>query len=62
MIVKVIGAGLAGCEAAYQLAQRVGAEMPITECIYRCINEEIDAKEAVELLMGRDKKNEMHID
>ncbi len=54
--------GMFTAEAAYQLAQRVGAEMPITECIYRCINEEIDAKEAVELLMGRDKKNEMHID
>ncbi len=54
--------GMFTAEAAFQLAQRVGAEMPITECIYRCINEEIDAKEAVELLMGRDKKNEMHID
>ncbi len=54
--------GMFTAEAAYQLAQRVGAEMPITECIYKCINEEIDAKEAVELLMGRDKKNEMHID
>ena len=53
--------GMFTAEAAYQLAQRVGAEMPITECIYKCINEEIDAKEAVELLMGRDKKNEMHI-
>jgi len=54
--------GMFTAEAAYQLAQRVGAEMPITECIYRCINEEINAREAVELLMGRDKKNEMHID
>jgi glycerol-3-phosphate dehydrogenase (NAD(P)+) len=35
--------------------------MPITECIYDCINEKISAREAVEILMGRDKKNEMHI-
>ena len=54
--------GMFTAEAAYQLAQRVGAEMPITECIYKCINEEITAKEAVEALMGRDKKNEMHIE
>ncbi|MCI7679970.1 MAG: NAD(P)H-dependent glycerol-3-phosphate dehydrogenase [Clostridiales bacterium] len=47
--------------AAYELAKRVGVEMPITECIYECINEKIDAREAVEILMGRDKKNEMHI-
>lgn len=47
--------------AAYELAKRVGVEMPITECIYECINEKIDAREAVEILMGREKKNEMHI-
>ncbi|MCI7413420.1 NAD(P)H-dependent glycerol-3-phosphate dehydrogenase [Hornefia butyriciproducens] len=47
--------------AAYELAKRVGVEMPITECIYECINEKIDAREAVGILMGRDKKNEMHI-
>lgn len=47
--------------AAYELAKRVGVEMPITECIYECVNEKIDAREAVEILMGRDKKNEMHI-
>ena len=38
--------------AAYELAKRVGVEMPITECIYECINEKIDAREAVEILMG----------
>ena len=52
--------GMFTAEAAYQLAQRVDAEMPITECIYKCINEEITAREAVDELMGRDKKNEMN--
>jgi len=33
-------------------------EMPITECIYNCIRENITAEEAVDLLMGREKKNE----
>lgn len=59
--VGMVVEGMFTAVAAYELAQKVGVEMPITECIYRCINEEIDAKEAVELLMGREKKNEMQI-
>ncbi|MGN0658056.1 MAG: NAD(P)H-dependent glycerol-3-phosphate dehydrogenase [Emergencia sp.] len=59
--VGMVVEGMFTAEAAYQLAQKVGVEMPITECIYNCINEKITAREAVELLMGRDKKNEKHI-
>ena len=59
--VGMVVEGMFTAEAAYQLAKQVGVEMPITECIYRCINEEITAQEAVELLMGRDRKNEKHI-
>lgn len=44
--------------AAYGLAKKVGVEMPITEKIYEVINGEIDAKEAVEVLMGRERKHE----
>jgi glycerol-3-phosphate dehydrogenase (NAD(P)+) len=50
--------GMYTTEAAYQLAKKVGVEMPITECIYQVINDQIDAKEAVEVLMGREKKHE----
>jgi glycerol-3-phosphate dehydrogenase (NAD(P)+) len=50
--------GIYTTEAAYQLAKKVGVEMPITECIYQVINDQIDAKEAVEVLMGREKKHE----
>lgn len=53
--------GMFTTEAAYELAKKVGVEMPITECIYRCIKEEITARQAVELLMGRDRKNEVHL-
>ena len=60
--VGMVVEGMFTAEAAYQLAQKVGVEMPITECIYNCINEKITAREAVELLMGRDRKNEKHID
>lgn len=60
--VGMVVEGMFTAQAAYELAKQVGAEMPITECIYRCINEEITAAEAVDMLMGRDKKNEKHID
>ena len=51
--------GIYTTNAAYDLAKKVGVEMPITECIYRLTHDEIDAKEAVEILMGRDKKAEL---
>ena len=53
--------GITTAEAAYALAQQIGIEMPITECIYKVIHGEMDARDAVSLLMERDKKNEMQI-
>ncbi|MEE0515530.1 MAG: NAD(P)H-dependent glycerol-3-phosphate dehydrogenase, partial [Emergencia sp.] len=35
--VGMVVEGMFTAEAAYQLAKQVGVEMPITECIYRCI-------------------------
>jgi Glycerol-3-phosphate dehydrogenase len=45
-------------EAAYGLAQKTGVEMPITEAMYDLINGNIGAREAEEMLMGRDRKHE----
>ena len=45
-------------EAAYELAQKVGVEMPITHMIYDLIRGNLEAADAVELLMGREKKHE----
>ena len=45
-------------EAAYELAARENVEMPITEAIYRVIKGDMKAADAVDLLMGRDKKHE----
>lgn len=59
--VGMVVEGITTAEAAYALAQKLGVEMPITECIYRCIKEEINAREAVDMLMGRERKNEMNI-
>ena len=50
--------GMFTAEAAYQLAQKVGVEMPITEAIYGVINGKVDAREAVKALMTRQRKHE----
>ena len=56
--IGMIVEGFFTTEAAYELAQKAGVEMPITENIYHVINGTIDAKEAVRNLMTRDKKHE----
>ena len=56
--VGMVVEGMFTTEAAYQLAQRVGVEMPITEAIYRAIQGEIKAADAVEMLMSRERKHE----
>ena len=56
--VGMVVEGMFTTEAAYQLAQREGVEMPITEAIYRAIQGEIKASDAVEMLMSREKKHE----
>ena len=56
--VGMVVEGMFTTEAAYQLSQREGVEMPITEAIYRAIKGEITAADAVGMLMGRDKKHE----
>ena len=59
--VKKIGMvveGIFTTEAAYELAQKVGVEMPITESIFGVIGGKIKARDAVDSLMRRDRKHE----
>lgn len=56
--VGMVVEGMYTTEAAYELAARHGIEMPITEQIYRVINETVDARDAVNTLMTREKKPE----
>ena len=56
--VGMVVEGMSTAEAAYELAQSAGVEMPITENIYYVINEKIGPQEAVVNLMKRDKKHE----
>ena len=53
--------GISTAEAAWALAQQHGIEMPITESIYKVIHGEMEARDAVNYLMNRGMKNEMHI-
>jgi len=53
--------GLSTAEAAGALADKYDIEMPITQCICMMIEGKINANEAVDILMGRKTKNEMHI-
>lgn len=57
--VGMVVEGMFTTEAAYDLAKKVGVEMPITAAIYDIVNGKHDAKEAVLKLMARDKKPEM---
>ena len=56
--VGMVVEGLFTAEAAYQLAQRVKVEMPITEQIYKAIQGEVDPRDAVNNLMTRERKHE----
>lgn len=56
--VGMVVEGMFTTEAAYDLAKREGVEMPITNQLYQVIRGKSNAKDAVELLMGRDKKHE----
>ncbi len=57
--VGMVVEGMYTTEAAWQLAQKCGVEMPITEQIFNVINGKIDARTAVTALMTRSKKKEM---
>ncbi len=57
--VGMVVEGMFTAEAAYELAQIAGVEMPITDAIYKVTKGQLKAKDAVEMLMGRDKRNEL---
>lgn len=56
--VGMVVEGMFTTEAAYDLAKREGVEMPITTMLYNVINGKVPASDAVDLLMGREKRHE----
>lgn len=60
-IKKEIGMVIEGVEnidVAYALAKKYNVDMPIVGAVYKVLYEDLDAKEAVKMLMTRDKKEE----
>ena len=45
-------------EVAYKLAQKYNVEMPIVNAVYNVLYNNLDPKEAVNMLMNRDLKSE----
>lgn len=55
---RMVAEGVKTTESAWNLARRLGVEMPITEQVYRVLYEDKPAREAVIELMTRDLKAE----
>lgn len=51
--------GVKACKAFYQLKEKTGISMPITDGLYKGLFEGKDAKVIVDELMNRDKKSEL---
>lgn len=51
--------GVKACRAFYQLKEKIGIDMPITDGLYKGLFEKKDPKAIVDELMNRDKKNEL---
>lgn len=55
---RMVAEGVKTTESTYRLAHRLGVEMPITEQVYRVLNEDKFPQQAVQDLMMRDLKEE----
>jgi len=56
---KMVAEGVKTAKAAYDLSRKISVEMPITECIYNIIYNDMNAREAVSTLMTRELKEEL---
>jgi glycerol-3-phosphate dehydrogenase [NAD(P)+] len=56
--IEMVVEGITATEAVYKIAKELNVEMPITECIYKVVEGQIDPKTAVKELMTRNKKYE----
>ncbi len=56
--VGMVVEGVTTCKAAYELAQEMNVEMPITQQLYKILFQGQDPASAVDILMQRDKTHE----
>ena len=57
--VGMVVEGVKACRAFYQLKEKMGISMPITDGLYKCLFENKNAKDIIDNLMIRDKKSEL---
>lgn len=57
--VGMVVEGVKTTKSAYRMSKELGVEMPITEEIYNLLYNNVNIKESVSRLMGRNKKHEM---
>jgi len=55
----MVAEGVKTSRAAYQLAARLGVEMPIVTATYKILHEDLAPREAIKKLMARELKDEM---
>ena len=55
----MVAEGVKTSRAVYQLATRLGVEMPIVTATYKILHENLAPKEAIKKLMARELKDEM---
>lgn len=54
--VGMVVEGIKACKAFYELKEKIGVEMPITDLLYKVLFENKDPNYGVYELMSRDKK------
>lgn len=55
-----VAEGVISSHSIYQLAQRHGVDMPITQAVYGVCHKQVAVDEMIVALMGRSKKSEVH--
>ena len=58
--VGMVVEGIKACRAFYELKEKLGVEMPITDVLYKILFENKDPKDAVIALMERERKSEIY--
>ncbi|CAM2988743.1 NAD(P)H-dependent glycerol-3-phosphate dehydrogenase [Hathewaya histolytica] len=57
--VSMVVEGIRACKSIYELKEKIGVTMPITEALYNVLYKNWDVKESIKDLMTRDKKDEI---
>jgi len=56
---RTVAEGVKTTKSVYNMSQNLGVEMPIAEQVYHMLYEDLDPKEALQILMSRDLRHEL---